>query len=218
MKTILTLSINVVLLCHAVTLQRTNSSGNQTADQSNAPKTSTEQMSPATELQGWQLDAAQTKISNIRPDVQQVTLARDRQVVATAYPAIERKLVARGFTDDEAKTITVLSWQQIRLGPDPDSSTKVDHNSPLSKDDLFQFATVKFGGLVILSSPKGAAVWVDGKQLDGKTNLRLLAPVQRHRIALSLSGYEDESGEVEVKPATLLTFTRHLRKRGAKQK
>jgi serine/threonine-protein kinase len=90
----------------------------------------------------------------------------------------------------------------------------LDAKSPVKQLSLeLKKAALPPGTLTITTTPPGATVVLDGKQLDGKTPLEVsVSAAQEHLVRVSLAGHVDDAKTVEVasgaKQALALTLER----------
>jgi len=60
------------------------------------------------------------------------------------------------------------------------------------------------GIVSIKTTPPGAAIWVDGKELTGKTNFKAEIPIGEHTLTLKLDSYLDATKKIKVLPGSVL--------------
>jgi hypothetical protein len=119
----------------------------------------------------------------------QVTVAADVDTVTAAQKRIQEAYRKRGFDDCAATQVTVLAWQELRMK---------QPRGHLNEDALVKLAEDGYGGLGVVSIPAGAAIRVDGRLWDKPTDTDSWTHVGKRTVTLSLNGYKDSVGEVEV--------------------
>jgi hypothetical protein len=102
----------------------------------------------------------------------------------------------KDFSDCEIRRITGLAWREFR---DEQPKTR------LTKQTLVD-AVENFGGLIVLSEPAGAAIWVDDTKWTTSTKTKDFTHVGTIRIRLELAGYENVEGTVIVARSKWATF------------
>ena len=138
--------------------------------------------------------AMAASMSDANPRLQTDVLARDVGVVEDAQNQIKGHL--KDFSDCEIRRITGLAWREFR---DEQPKTR------LTKQTLVD-AVENFGGLIVLSEPAGAAIWVDDTKWTTSTKTKDFTHVGTIRIRLELAGYENVEGTVIVARSKWATF------------
>jgi len=142
----------------------------------------------AQEINQKLLNNVSMDIVNNNPKVESPLLAKDQEVIKSAFPAIKTNFGKKGFSESDINSAIATSWLNLR-----------SPSSPLASFDESAFLNyiTKLGKLKIESKPVGANIDID-KNLVGITNtIKWLAP-RRYRFLISKAGFISEEEERDV--------------------
>jgi hypothetical protein len=131
----------------------------------------------------------------------QVGIAPDEGAVMAAQKRVRQAFRERGFDDCAATQVTVLAWRELRMK---------QPQGHLNEDALVKLAEDGYGGLKVVSIPSGADIRVDGLQWDKPTDTDSWTHVGNRTVILSLNGYKDSVGEVNVLPGKVVEYKQKL--------
>ena len=121
--------------------------------------------------------------------------------VTAAQKRVQQAYRKRGFDDCAATQATVLAWQELRMK---------QPQGHLNEDALVELAEDGYGRLRVGSIPAGAAIRVDGRLWDKPTDTDSWTHVGKRTVILSLNGYKDSVGQVEVLPEKVVMYNAKL--------
>ena len=138
------------------------------------------------------LDARQ--IRDERPDVTYETLANDEAVVREAWFVVWDRLQRKGFSQEDARDATLVSWRELRVN-------RLQPQEPLTVPQLETYAS-SLGKLVINSTPSEADVEIEAQAFDRKTNTAAWLGPGQYRVKVSKSGFMPEENSYTVHEGT----------------
>lgn len=107
-----------------------------------------------------------------------------------ACKKIRKSFRKQGFDESEVEQVITMAAAKLgKKGTGAEMGEK-SADSYSYRTDLVEVAEHDFGGLQIESVPSGAAIEIDNRPIDSKTNTRQVYGVGSHMLVLKKIGYE----------------------------
>ncbi|MGC1167261.1 MAG: hypothetical protein WA886_00075, partial [Candidatus Acidiferrales bacterium] len=129
----------------------------------------------------------------------------DRAALGKAYEGVWIQTGSARISDADAGTLLAAVWRDYRVAK-PKSTSHFDEAKVIALANAY-------GGLHVITHPRGASLWVDERLYDGHTSLTAFMRAGRRKIRVGrLPGYKDDEESVVVVAASIADFERHLTK------
>lgn len=157
------------------------------------------------------IQKAQDDIYKAQPEIEATTIAQDKAALGRAYHMYRSyreewssQAGSSQLSDEDAGRLLGAVWADYRERTPTTFGFNANKIISLAKE---------YGGVHVMTTPKGASVWLDGKQWDGVTGLTGFTTAGKRKIRVGgLPGYKDDEESVVVVAATVVEFQRTLAK------
>jgi hypothetical protein len=128
----------------------------------------------------------------------------DTHLTEKAVRKIQDKLKGQGVTEDQVRALCRTARPQYSSG---------GLNTVPDIDKFTEFVVTHYGFLSVRSDPIGAHISVDGRGWEGETNQESGTEVGWKTVKLTMPGYSEETGTVQVRAGQVADFYRKLKKK-----